>query len=242
MSSSNREKWDLLSAVCVERKPVITPALNDLEQQYKQYLQEVEFEKSLKCDHEMKHESEKRAIESLKKGGNFDEEVNLKQTAQDFVDAANEELAQFKPAEKVTEPDKNNDLKSLERKLDKHLVLVLDQKIGDKNYFMLPQGVRQDGETLRQTAERVLRENCGDDIKVQIYGNAPCGFYKYKYPKAVQNTNGAVGAKVFFYFARYVKGQLPQEKIDYKWLDRTELQKNLPSAYSNSVSQFLLNN
>lgn len=26
----------------------------------------------------------------------------------------------------------------------------MNQKIGDKNYFVLPQGIRQDGETLKQ--------------------------------------------------------------------------------------------
>lgn len=37
---------------------------------------------------------------------------------------------------------------------------------------------------------------CGPDIKVQFYGNAPCGFYKYRYPKAVRGESGSVGAKV----------------------------------------------
>lgn len=41
-------------------------------------------------------------------------------------------------------------MKSLQRKLDKHLVLVVNQKLGDKKYFLLPQSKREDGETLRQ--------------------------------------------------------------------------------------------
>ncbi|KAJ8984630.1 hypothetical protein NQ317_009858 [Molorchus minor] len=66
-TSTSREKWDLLSAVCIERKPIITPALNELEREYRQYLSEVEFEKSLKSDHEVRHEAEMRQLESLKK-------------------------------------------------------------------------------------------------------------------------------------------------------------------------------
>lgn len=46
-----------------------------------------------------------------------------------------------------------------------------------------------------QTAERILKENC-PDVKANFLGNAPAGFYKYKYPKIVQNQSGVIGAKV----------------------------------------------
>ncbi|VEN58582.1 unnamed protein product [Callosobruchus maculatus] len=87
-------------------------------------------------------------------------------------------------------------MKSLQRKLDKHLVLVVNQTLGDKKHYLLPQGLLQAGETLRQAAERVLKQNCGSDLCAQIYGNAPCGFYKYKYPKSLTEETGVVGAKV----------------------------------------------
>lgn len=50
----------------------------------------------------------------------------------------------------VVEDDKKNNVKSLNRKLANHLVLVTSQKIGNKKYFMLPQGLRKDGESLKQ--------------------------------------------------------------------------------------------
>lgn len=93
---------------------------------------------------------------------------------------------------------------------------------------------------------------------MQFYGNAPCGFYKYLYPKVVQKEVGSVGAKVkfckiweillqskvllqiFFYIAKYRSGVISQENLEYKWLDRQELHKELPAAYGHSVAQFLI--
>ncbi|XP_063908577.1 large ribosomal subunit protein mL46 [Zophobas morio] len=238
-SNALREKWDLITAVCLERKPVVTQSLTKLEEDYKKLLAQIEFERSLKSDHEMRHEKELKQLEQLKKGD--DVEVHFKETAQDFVDAGTEELTKFKFASRITEADKKNDVKSLNRKLDKHLVLVVKQNIGKDNLYLLPQTLRQDGETLRQTAERILRDTCGKELKAMIYGNAPFGFYKYKYPTAVRKENETTGAKVFIYFARYEKGQVGNKNLEYKWLDRTELQNILPKEYGQSVSQMLIN-
>ena len=57
-SNALREKWDLITAVCLERKPVVTQSLTKLEEDYKQLLAQIEFERSLKSDHEMRHEKE----------------------------------------------------------------------------------------------------------------------------------------------------------------------------------------
>lgn len=86
----------------------------------------------------------------MKKGGADELDINLKQTAQDMVDACTEELVKFTKGSRVTEADKTNDVKSLNRKLDKNLVLVVNQKVGDKKHYLLPQGKIEDGETLRQ--------------------------------------------------------------------------------------------
>lgn len=45
---------------------------------------------------------------------------------------------------------------------------------------------------------------------------------------------------MFFYIAKYCSGQISKENVEYKWLDREELQKTLPAAYGYSVAQFLI--
>jgi large subunit ribosomal protein L46 len=51
-------KWDLLSAVCLERKPVITPQLTPLEIEMADIMARLEFVQSLKSDHEIRQEEE----------------------------------------------------------------------------------------------------------------------------------------------------------------------------------------
>lgn len=56
---STKPQWDIITGVCVERLPVITPPLNDLQKRYKELLWTIEVEKSLKSDHEIRHENDK---------------------------------------------------------------------------------------------------------------------------------------------------------------------------------------
>lgn len=56
--NNTNQKWDLFSAVCLERKPVVTPALTEIEKEYKQYLKDLEFELSVKSNFELRHEAD----------------------------------------------------------------------------------------------------------------------------------------------------------------------------------------
>lgn len=203
-------------------------------------LSDIEFENSMKSDHEIRHERDMLMVEKLKKGDmELDLEETVKQTAQDLEDAYGEELKKFQVAPRITEADKKNDKKSTKRKLDQGLVLLLEQQIGNKKYFLFPQGAVNAGETLRDTAERVIKEKCGPAMSVQVYGNCPVGFYKYKYPSE-QRTN-AVGAKIFFY--RAVLNTVPELKPDvttFEWLTKEEMQDRLPAEYFKSVHPFVL--
>ncbi|GIY61705.1 39S ribosomal protein L46, mitochondrial, partial [Caerostris darwini] len=186
--------WHTVAAVCLERKPVISQELTPLEQKYFQYLQKLEKEKSYLSDHEKRHLEDLKASENLKKGDLEDIDVVSKQTAQDFEDACLEELNAYKPNPRKTKADEANDRKSLQRKLDSSLILVIKQKLGNDFRWILPQIIHEEGETLRQTAERCLHELLPDANKIQFMGNAPVGTYKYKYPKAARK-DGFCGAK-----------------------------------------------
>ncbi|CAG9785615.1 unnamed protein product [Diatraea saccharalis] len=234
---STTSSWDIVTGICVERLPVVTPPLNEMQKKYKDMLYAIELENSLKSDHEIRHDYEKKQAELLKnESADVDLDTVSKITAQDFEDAATEELAQFKFADIVTEADKAGNKASIERCLQRHLVLVTTLKLGQDTKTILPQGKWQEGETLRQAAERVLLQHCGSDLKVQFLSNAPCGFYKYKYPSEI---DGKVGAKVFFYYANYKSGNV-NKNVKANWLTRNELTEILPDKYKKSVGEFLI--
>ncbi|XP_017029884.1 large ribosomal subunit protein mL46 [Drosophila kikkawai] len=237
------EKWDLYAGVLVERLPVVSKSLNPLEKQFQDMLWRVEYENSLKSDHELKHEREIVQAELIKKGKvQVDlEDSGAKQTAQDLKDAYVEELKKFQLGSRTTPDDQANKTSSTDRCLEQTLYLLVQQKLGQQQHLLLPQGKRQEGETMRQTAERVLREHCGQELHVLFYGNAPVGFHKYKYP-ANQRTE-STGAKVFFYRASLRSGQVAAEKQQpkFEWLPKEALNGKLSNAaYAESVNKFLL--
>lgn len=238
-SSTNvsKEKWDLFAGVLVERLPVVTKTLNKLEQKYLNYLQQVEFENSLKSNHELQHEKDLKQAELIKKGQlEIDlDDASSKQTAQDLEDMYTEEVKQFNSGNRTT----NDDFKSANRNLEDTLYLLVKHKLGSKSHFLLPQGSRLENESMRQAAERILTEKCGKTMNVRFYGNSPCGFYKYKYPSGI--TGDSIGAKIFFYRTTLVAGNVDQSvNKDFMWLEKSALETNLKySAYSESVQKFL---
>ncbi|EDV50226.1 39S ribosomal protein L46, mitochondrial [Drosophila erecta] len=240
-STATAEKWDLYAGVLVERLPVVSKALNPLEKQFQDLLWRVEYENSLKSNHELKHEREIVQAELIKQGKiQVDlEDGGSKQTAQDLKDAYVEELKKFQLGSRTTPDDQANKTTSTDRCLEETLYLLVQQKLGQQEHLILPQGKRQEGESMRQTAERVLRERCGQELQVLFYGNAPVGFHKYKYPSN-QRTE-SVGAKVFFYRASLRSGQVPEKVTKFEWLPKEALNGKLTNAaYAESIKKFLL--
>lgn len=96
------KKWDLYSAVCLERHPVITQSMQEIELKFHNMLKKIEYENSMKSDHELKIEKEKKQKKSTSTNDDMDSTEILVQTAQDFEDSYQEELKNFKFAPTVT--------------------------------------------------------------------------------------------------------------------------------------------
>lgn len=194
----------------------------------------------MKSDYEIRHERDLLMAEKLKKGDmELDLDETVKQTAQDMKDAYKEELKKFTFASRKTEADSKQETSSIERKLDETLLLLVEQNIGNQKHMLLPQGLRNEGETLREAADRVVKEKCGT-VAAKVCGNAPIGFYKYKYPS--EQRKSAVGAKIFFYRAVLDDQSNQSQEIPskYEWLTKSEIPAKLPAEYLKSVQSFVL--
>jgi len=239
--------WNIFGSLCVERKPIITRQVNQIEKLYSDLLAKMELENSLLNDHELRHIEDVKRNKRIKAGEVTDADLEVSiQTAQDFEDLATEELNRFQPASRKTKADEANDLHSLNRSLDRTLLLMVKPK--HSSQWELPTCLWKSGETLRQTSERSLKDCFGTSLQVCILGNAPIGFYKFKYSSNLRKTeivNGADGGKVFFFRAHYVKGTTELEKdahmLDYTWATREEIPELLASkqAYLGAVGEFL---
>ncbi|XP_033115497.1 39S ribosomal protein L46, mitochondrial-like isoform X2 [Anneissia japonica] len=237
-----RPSWKLMGAVCLERPPIVATEMNAIEQNYKDMVQSLEFENSVLSDHEIQLKSERQKMEQKQRGEiDEDEDSGNLLTAQDIEDLAAEELNKFTTANITTEADKIGDKSTSHRKLSENLILLIRKDVGKQKVWMLPHMEHVEGESLRQTAERAALQ-VGSGAKVTFFGNAPIGFYKYKFPKEVKVQTGAIGAKVFFFRAKVLQGQVSihKEAVDeHVWVSKEEMKDYLVPAYLESLLKFI---
>ncbi|XP_046357802.2 39S ribosomal protein L46, mitochondrial-like [Haliotis rufescens] len=235
------KQWQLMSAVCVERPPVITQHKTKMEEKFGELLNKMEFENSLLSSHELRHRNDVLR-EARRKEDDFEEtEVEaVTQTALDLEDMWEMEAKQFTPADRVTDADKSGDKKSTDRKLAEKLVLLVKQKVGDKPLWVFPQGRWSEGESMRETAERVLGVHCGEELSAQFVGNAPCGVHTYVFRSSPETDTGV---KLFFFKAAYKTGGVRVDQgnaEDFLWVTKRELKDYLHPSYYSSVKSFIL--
>ncbi|XP_031552295.1 39S ribosomal protein L46, mitochondrial-like [Actinia tenebrosa] len=225
---------NIFSAVCVERLPFIVPEKTELQKQYEELQDQLELERSALSEDEVKV---KKVMERKKKLTERDEEENMEiaqfeEQRKEFQEEHEEEYRHFQPGSRETDADKNNDLKSSHRKLQNTLILLL--KTPDAQWEM-PQSNVQEKETLRQAAERRLKEVCGSEINVKYITNAPAGVVKIPHQET-RTTN-----KVFFYKACFLGGtiNLGTEYQNYAWVTREEMKDFVKPEYYKTVSRFV---
>ncbi|NWS16197.1 RM46 protein, partial [Pachyramphus minor] len=242
-AAAARRPWRLFGAMCLLRLPQITQPLEKGEEEMAALMGQIELEKSCYSDHEIRKLQEEERLQRRKESLDDDDEATGKTVimAQDLEDKWEQKFLQFKAAPRITDADKKNIRTSLNRKLDSNLMLLVKQKIGNQELWLLPQVEWQPGETLRSTAERAMATFLGDQIQAKILGNAPYGIYKYKFPRAIR-TEDNVGAKVFFFKAFLQSSDFTQTepKADYLWVTKNELGDYLKPEYLKKVNRFLL--
>ncbi|CAK7324079.1 unnamed protein product [Dovyalis caffra] len=136
---------------------------------------------------------------------------------------------EYEPAPRITEADKTNDKKSLQRALDRRLYLLLyGNAYGSsrKPVWHFPEKVYDTEETLRKCAESALQSVLGELSHTYFVGNAPMGHM------VIQPTDNAQdsGYKQFFFKSQVIATN--KFKIgkceDFVWVTKDELLDYFP--------------
>uniref|UniRef100_A0A8C4QEG7 Large ribosomal subunit protein mL46 n=1 Tax=Eptatretus burgeri TaxID=7764 RepID=A0A8C4QEG7_EPTBU len=215
--------WRLFAAACVERLPVVSQERSDIEDRYWRFVQQLELQQSVLSDHEVRLAMEAQKLRS----GILEDDDDLETlSGLDVEEQYEKKFNSFVTAPRRTEADELGDRSTHQRCLpDKLVLLFREQLAADAPLtWCLPQAEWMPGESLRQTAERALITAAGDNLEAKFLGNAPAGFYKYKFPSNVRTEN-SIGGKIFFFKAILHGGDVLSSKDgSYVWVTKVKWQ------------------
>ncbi|KAG0315604.1 54S ribosomal protein L17 mitochondrial [Dissophora globulifera] len=258
----------IVAGVVVSRQPLILRDLSPFEQEYFLYQKQLErdnaapfgaefyFKKGSVAERRWKQqEAERNARSSTSTSSSSSSssasassaaskatgsEASEELTEEDRV-AAMESKIEFN--DRVTEADRKNDVRSLERALQRTLYLIV-KKPREEHSWQFPQGGVRLCENLQEAASRELQEECGGNMDLWFVGRVPIGHHVYSHPKGFQ-TEAAVavkGTKVFFMKAHIFAGQVQvdnKEIVDFAWVTKEEMKNYVSEDYYKVVEDML---
>ncbi|KAF9975151.1 54S ribosomal protein L17 mitochondrial [Actinomortierella ambigua] len=257
----------IVAGAVVSRQPLILRDLTPFEQEYFQYQKDLErdnaapfaaefyFKKGSVAERRWKQaEAERLAAkanggssgasgsEAAKASASTEAKGEDEDMTEEERVAAQEAKVEFN--DRVTEADRKNDVRSLERALARTLYLIV-KKPRDQHAWQFPQGGVHVTENLQEAAGRELAEECGANMDLWFVGRVPIGHYNYSFSKAFREKteNPAVsGAKVFFMKAHIFAGQVQvdnKEIVDYAWVTKQEMKDYVSAEYYEAVKDML---
>ncbi|GAA5844112.1 hypothetical protein JCM5353_001092 [Sporobolomyces roseus] len=241
-SSSHR----VVAAALLSRPPLILPSLSPFERSYYAYQRKIHralskpLEASTSWFFKKGSTAEKSFVQFDKK---VEKEIGNEDDMRPFEMAREEVEGASQVMEKETEADKKGDVKSLERKADRTVYLLLKKK-RSQHQWQFPQGGVEGDESLVEAARRELVEETGPNMDVWSVGRVPAGAYSYPFPaEHIKKNPGKESARVFFMPMRVVRGQaVPNQKeglVDYAWLTKEEIKEKVSEDYWNAVEPML---
>ncbi|KYQ94225.1 hypothetical protein DLAC_11589 [Tieghemostelium lacteum] len=224
-------QFKLTSAVIIERFPSLEPEPTEYEKEHYEAIERLS---------EIHDREPLRMINIVEDLPEFKEDTSKQDAAAasgQNADEYEEDFSNYQPEPRVTEDDLKNNRKSLNRHLDKSLYLII-QKQGSRYTWQFPSTNYINGESIKNTAERALRDSTGNNWKYWIPSQAPCGVYKYSVDKELQDLLKVEGIKEFFFRSHYFGGDLQMNtKIvkDHLWVSKSELKEYLDKEYYDQV-------
>lgn len=201
-------------------------------------LDDYEHEKAMKSDHEMRIEQDIRNMERKRKGLEIVNEPL--QTGFEYEEDREKLHDSFFPAARLVNSD---DLSSMNRLLDEKLYLFVPHCLGSGDTWFLPSSSVEGKLSLREAADDALAKTFGSEAleDVTILGNAPSGFYKYRYPLKSQERQTFTGGKFFLYkaFLKDPRSFIMDDEKKRLWLAKAEMADHLKRNYRIKIASCL---
>ena len=160
-TDGNSAQWRIVSSLCLARFPKLIRPKMELQLQFEAVQEQLRLERSRLSDYELEEIKIKEIMEEIERKAKIDELVD-DQTAsapekfQEADAARKQALTEFLPAARITQADEENNLHSLDRKLDHMLYLIVKKRQPDSSWLM-PQGVYKGEESLLEVRMVTLR-------------------------------------------------------------------------------------
>ena len=194
----------LIANMIVERLPVVTPEPEAWEVEYRSW-------------------SEERRAKFLRTLPN-----DLVDPKGEFEELVDPEESQFSPASRETPADVSGDARTLKRKLDQFLFLVVRDAATKTWGFPRLVNPEDGATTMRATAKAAMDACVGDSIETFLVGNAPAGHWP---EPTTPGAAGGEGGTNFYHRAQWLEGdlRLTEKYSDFKWLTKVPILQREPA-------------
>ncbi|KZO99503.1 hypothetical protein CALVIDRAFT_495022 [Calocera viscosa TUFC12733] len=239
--------YRLLTSVILTRSPLLTPEPTPYESAFYAYQRRIAralsnpfpgefyFKRGSVGERRFAIEDREREIATFGDKAR----VNKKEVGE-LEDSIKEDEERDRPLDRISEADRTGDVRSLDRKGDRSLYLLL--KTAEKHAWRFPQGEVLKGEGLHKAAERELMQECGSNMHTWIVGRQPIGVFQREAPPKAENSQGD---KIFFFKGHIMAGQAvgsTKDVQDFAWLTMEEIQERLETpdrSYWEAVQSIL---
>lgn len=204
-SSSSTSSEKIVASVLFERLPVVVPKIDPVVYAFQEF--------SFRWKQQYRRVYPDEFYKKYESRGKGDYQI-------DYV-----------PAPRITEADKTNDKRSLQRALDRRLYLLLHgithATPGGKPMWHFPEKVYENEETLRKCAESALKSTLGDLSHTYFIGNAPMG---HMVIQPTDTSPDLLPFKRFFFKSQVIAANKFNigECDDYVWVTKDEMLEYFP--------------
>ncbi|KAI1326337.1 39S mitochondrial ribosomal protein L46-domain-containing protein [Xylariaceae sp. FL0255] len=161
---------------------------------------------------------------------------------EDGEEAAPEDIVPIEqPQPRITDADKTNDIRRLDRKLDRTLYLIVQRTDGS---WVFPSVDVATDSNIHKTAELALEMAAGVNMNTWMVGRVPVAHIVTQ-PQFNEDTSiKQRGEKTFFIKGRIMAGQadLKNNKMglkDFNWLTKEEIQEKVDMDYFKGVKNMM---